>query len=176
MNPSDSEGSRFLLTSIALEPTDADLKDELVARDVELRDALLKVLGGKTVDQLVDIGQRAALAEDLKAAIEGRQQLTEDDLPLVAKVTLSSMPTKRRKVFLALVQNKGATLSVAQVQAALGARHPDTARTVMADLDRLGIMEYVEENTGKPAHLRFRSAWSWCARPSFRKLFRRRVR
>ena len=110
------------------------------------------------------------------ALVHGRQQLTEDDLPLLAKVTLSSMPTKRRKVFLALVQNKGATLSVAQVQEALRARHGETARTVMADLDRLGIMEYVEEGTGQPARLGFRPGWSWCAKPSFRKLLQHRSR
>ncbi len=70
VNPSDSEGTRFLLASVALVPGDPGLGDELTARDVELRDALIRVLGGKTVDQLVDIGQRAALADELKAAVE----------------------------------------------------------------------------------------------------------
>ncbi len=104
------------------------------------------------------------------ALVHGRQQLTEEDLSLLAKVTLSSMPTKRREVFLALVQNKGESLTVAQVQAALRARHPDTARTVMAGLHWLGIMEYVKEGTGKAAHFGFCSEWSWCAKPSFRRL------
>ena len=104
------------------------------------------------------------------ALVHGQQQLTEEDLPLLAKVTLSSMPTKRREVFLALVQNKGESLTVAQVQVALEVKHPDTARRVMGDLDWLGIMECVEEGTGRPARLSFRPEWSWCAKPSFRRL------
>lgn len=110
------------------------------------------------------------------ALVHGRQQLSADDLPVVARVTLSSMPTKRREVFLALVQNKGESLTVAQVQAALEVQHPNTARRVMGDLDWLGIMEYLEEGTGQPARLGFRPGWSWCAKPPFRKLLRRRVR
>jgi len=70
VNPSDTEGTRFLLASIALEPSSVDLNEVIAARDIELRDALLRVLGSKTVDQLVDISQRADLAEELKNAVE----------------------------------------------------------------------------------------------------------
>ena len=70
VNPSDTEGTRFLLASVALEPSSPDLTEIISARDVELRDALLRVLGAKTVDQLVDIGQRAELAEELRLAVE----------------------------------------------------------------------------------------------------------
>lgn len=71
VNPAHSEGTRFLLVSVALEPGTPAIGDAIVARDVEIRDAMLRVLGAKTVDQLVDIGQRGVIAEELKAAAEG---------------------------------------------------------------------------------------------------------
>ena len=51
VNPARSAGTRFLLTSVAIEisPDDAVL---LQARDAELRHALIMVLGTKTVEEL----------------------------------------------------------------------------------------------------------------------------
>ncbi len=103
------------------------------------------------------------------ALVHGRSHLSLDDLPLVARVTVCSMPTECARVFEAAVK-KGEPLAVADVQAALGVKHPETARKVMKDLDQRGVMEYTEEGLGKPALLRFRPEWDWCSSREFRAL------
>lgn len=70
LNPAGSSGSRFLLVSIALRLKDAAVEEDLKARDAEVRDALLKVLGAKHVEELSDIAQREALKEELKKALD----------------------------------------------------------------------------------------------------------
>jgi len=99
------------------------------------------------------------------ALIHGRTQLTEEDLPLVARVTISTMPTKAGLVFAALVRAGGNPLTVAEAQAALGVRSPETVRGILRDLNARGAMEFIEAGSGKPAELRFRPHWKWCASP-----------
>ena len=70
VNPADSEGTRFLLTSVAIQvvsPEDAEL---LSARDVELRDALIMILGGKTVEELTDITRRKGIVDQIFRSLE----------------------------------------------------------------------------------------------------------
>ena len=64
VNPAGA-GTRFLIASIALAPGSASSVDELAARDIEVRDVLLRLLGSKTVDELSDIEQRDALAQQM---------------------------------------------------------------------------------------------------------------
>lgn len=70
VNPAESGGGRFLLTSIALQTHSPDDAAMLATRDVELRDAMLLVLGSKTVEELSDITLRPAIAEELVQAAE----------------------------------------------------------------------------------------------------------
>jgi hypothetical protein len=104
------------------------------------------------------------------ALIKGRRQLTEDDLPLIAHGTVSSMPPERGRVFTAVVLNGGEPLSISEVKAALRVRHSETARRVMEDLDRLGVMEVVKGSGSSPYQLRFRRGWEWCGSPEFASL------
>jgi len=69
VNPAHSGGTRFLLTSIAVEVKDPGDLDLLVQRDVGLRDALIVTLGAKTVDELTDIGNRAEIADEIFHAL-----------------------------------------------------------------------------------------------------------
>lgn len=69
VNPANSGGSRFLLTSIALETASAEEAEALKARDLEIRDAFLLVLGSRTVEQLSDISLRPALSRELLASV-----------------------------------------------------------------------------------------------------------
>lgn len=106
------------------------------------------------------------------ALVHGRRQVTDDDLPLLARVAVSSMPSECGPVFAALVK-RGGPMTVAEVQKVLRVRHPETARKVAQDLDRRGVMEYVEVGAGKKSvELRFRpdSQWAWCASDEFRGL------
>jgi hypothetical protein len=102
------------------------------------------------------------------ALVHGRQHLSEGDLPLVAQVAVSSMPSECALVFRALVQRKEMTLG--QVQAALGVKSAETARGVMEDLERRGVMEYIRAGAGKAAIVRFRPEWAWCTSPEFQAI------
>ena len=70
VNPASSTGSRFLLTSIALETDSPEAAAELKLRDVEIRDAFNRVLGSLTVEQLSDMTQRRVIVDALLGAIE----------------------------------------------------------------------------------------------------------
>lgn len=70
LNPASSGGSRFLLTSIALETESVEDVAELAARDVEIRDAFIRVLGTKTVDELTDMTQRTQIISELMDSVE----------------------------------------------------------------------------------------------------------
>lgn len=70
VNPAQSRGTRFLLVSVAFEVDDKDAAARLAARDAELRDVLLDVLGNKTVEELADVSRREALKEEIRAAAQ----------------------------------------------------------------------------------------------------------
>lgn len=71
VNPADSQGLRFLVATVAFEVDSPATAEELAARDAEVRDAVLGVLGSKTVAQLADVGGREALKEELRAVAAG---------------------------------------------------------------------------------------------------------
>ena len=70
VNPAGSNGTRYLIASIALAPGSGGSIEDLDARDVELRDALLRLLGSKTVEVLSDIAQRDALTEEMLTTLD----------------------------------------------------------------------------------------------------------
>jgi hypothetical protein len=96
-----------------------------------------------------------------RALVYGRNSLTVEDLPMIARVTLSSMPGWCARIFKALVTG-GAPLMVADVQRLLGVKNAITARIRMERLDRTRIMAYREEGPGKAATLEFRPEYRWC--------------
>lgn len=102
------------------------------------------------------------------ALVHGRRQLTEADLPLVARVAVSTMPPECRRVFVALVRKGGEPLTTAEAQAALDVKHHQTAQRVMEELDRRGVVAYVMKGRGDA--VRFRDEWAWCNSPYFQTL------
>jgi len=70
LNPAGSSGQRFLLVSIALRLKDTAVEADLKARDAEVRDAMLRVLGSKQVEQLSDITQRDRIKDELRVALD----------------------------------------------------------------------------------------------------------
>ncbi len=70
VNPAQSGGTRFLLTSIAIQVVSSEDTALLLALDVELRDTLIMVLGSKTVSQLTDIALRSGIVEEIFEALE----------------------------------------------------------------------------------------------------------
>jgi flagellar FliL protein len=69
LNPAGSNGTRFLMVNVAIEVKDDKIAQEISARDAEARDAVLRVLGGKTVEELSDVSRRDALKEELQQAL-----------------------------------------------------------------------------------------------------------
>lgn len=71
LNPAQSNGTRFLMASVSFDLAAEDAVAAMRARDSQVRDALLTVLGHKTVEQLTEIAGRDSLKSELKAAVSG---------------------------------------------------------------------------------------------------------
>jgi flagellar protein FliL len=72
LNPAGSNGTRFLMTAVAAEVKDEKVKEEMAGRDAELRDAILRILGDRTVDQLADMSLRDGLKKELVDSLNSR--------------------------------------------------------------------------------------------------------
>jgi flagellar FliL protein len=70
MNPSGSSGSRFLLLSVSYELKDAASADLLKSKDAEVRDLVQRVMGGHSIDELIDITHREGFKGELIKATE----------------------------------------------------------------------------------------------------------
>lgn len=71
VNPAGSNGSRFLLVDLAVSLSSPDAVTELETRDAAVRDEILLLFGSKTVQELADVSNRAALKEEIKSVISG---------------------------------------------------------------------------------------------------------
>jgi hypothetical protein len=96
------------------------------------------------------------------ALVCGRTHLTEEDLPIIANLTLSSMQRQRRALFKALVLSPSRRLTVAECMEVLSMSH-GTAQSAMQELHLLGIAKFVEPGNGKASMLSLAQDWSWCA-------------
>jgi flagellar FliL protein len=76
VNPAGSEGTRYLLVSVAIEPEDPTMVEELAALDVALRHGLLAFFGSKTVKELADIAARDDLVDEMTTVLS--HQVGED--------------------------------------------------------------------------------------------------
>lgn len=71
VNPASSQGTRFLVATLAIEVDGAVTAAELERREAQARDAVLRVLGSKTVAQLADISARDSLKVELLEVLSG---------------------------------------------------------------------------------------------------------
>ena len=69
LNPAGSGGTRFLMVNATFELKDASQLETMKARDAEVRDVLLALLGSKTVDQLTDMATRDSLKKEMMGAL-----------------------------------------------------------------------------------------------------------
>jgi flagellar FliL protein len=69
LNPAGSGGTRFLMLSAVIELGDSKLVDQFKARDAEVRDVLLRVVGSKTVEQLSEMTMRDPLRQELSDSL-----------------------------------------------------------------------------------------------------------
>jgi flagellar FliL protein len=70
VNPAGTQGTRFLIVSLALSPGNGQALEKLMAHDAEIRDTLLQVLAGKTIQELSDLSQRENVKEEMRLAAE----------------------------------------------------------------------------------------------------------
>ena len=110
------------------------------------------------------------------ALVHGRRQLNDDDLPIVARAALESIPNDRRAVMRILLDQDGRA-TTGEVEAALHCSAP-TARAILEALDRLGVGRF--ENPGPPVvgSLFLADSLRWlldCPRSASLKERRRRV-
>ena len=69
LNPAQSGGTRFLMLTVAFQVKDETVIEQMKLRDAEVRDAILTVIGSKTVEQLVEITGRDPLKAELKGSV-----------------------------------------------------------------------------------------------------------
>jgi flagellar FliL protein len=71
LNPAQSGGTRFLMASVGFGMRDSVEVEHMHARDAELRDIVIRVLGSKTVPELSDIQTRTTvIKEEMRAEVE----------------------------------------------------------------------------------------------------------
>jgi flagellar FliL protein len=68
INPSDSQGRRYLLLNIGME-TDEHTVEVLKTQDIVIRDTIVRLLGEHSVAQLSDVSQREAIKDTLVYSI-----------------------------------------------------------------------------------------------------------
>jgi hypothetical protein len=95
-----------------------------------------------------------------RALIHGRQVLKQDDLPRVAQIALSSMPSHRRAMWKAMAQNQGQPLTAKQVSQALDVS-PNTAQDRMREMAWLGVMVLDSPGQGIASTLNIHPDWKW---------------
>jgi len=69
VNPAGSGGRRYLMIDLGLESAEAKTLEEVSAREVVIRDAVVRILSEKTVEQLASIDGRAALKDTLRLTV-----------------------------------------------------------------------------------------------------------
>lgn len=69
LNPAGTNGTRFLLTTVGFEVSNAEAKKELEAKDVQVRDALNTVLSAKTLGSLSVPEKRDSLREEISEKV-----------------------------------------------------------------------------------------------------------
>jgi flagellar protein FliL len=72
LNPAGTEGQRFLIARVALQGSGETFVENMTARDAEVRDVVVRLLGTKTVMELADAGRREAVKKELQGALAAR--------------------------------------------------------------------------------------------------------
>ncbi len=78
VNPADSEGRRLLMLSVGMETAESSILETVTAREMVVRDTIIKILGTRTVDELANIESRTALKDEIRLAVNGI--LTEGEI------------------------------------------------------------------------------------------------
>ena len=61
---------RYLVITVSVEVSSQRVADELTVREAEVRDALVRLLGRKTVEELADVERRESLRDEIYGLVE----------------------------------------------------------------------------------------------------------
>lgn len=106
----------------------------------------------------------------MRQTVHGRRKLEWEDLPLIAKVTVSTMPPQFGQVFQTLAGKKDHQLTRAAAQTALKVKSHTTALEFMDQLGNLGLMDFIQKGQGEASFLRWGEEWDWCGSEEFRAI------
>jgi DNA-binding transcriptional ArsR family regulator len=130
---------------------------------------------GYTVSQPEDLTRATIVLQNLArghALLTGRNFITLEDIPIVAKTVLSTAQTDRVTVFYLLLDNNG-DISTDDITRCLGVSKPTAGRT-MAELKVIGLVEEYEHkepsDTQFTKHIRLKDGFKWFLLEDFKKL------
>ena len=78
VNPADSDGRRLLMLSVGMETAEPSILETVTAREMVVRDTIIKILGTRSVEELADIQARSAIKDEIRMAVNGI--LTEGEI------------------------------------------------------------------------------------------------
>jgi flagellar protein FliL len=84
LNPAGSGGTRYLMASVGFGLRDALGSEAFTARDAEIRDIVIRILGSKTIMELSDTSVRTTIKEEIRteiAALVGEHALLDVYFP-----------------------------------------------------------------------------------------------
>jgi flagellar protein FliL len=70
VNPSGSQGRRFLMMSVAIEVPDSKYEAQLREHDAQLRDAILGALEGQSINVITSLGGRDSVRAAIQRVVE----------------------------------------------------------------------------------------------------------
>ena len=130
---------------------------------------------GYSVSQPEDPRRAITILQNLArghALLTGRNYITLDDIPIVAKTVLSTAQTERVSLFYLLLDN-GGDASTDDIIEYLGVSRPTAGRT-MTELDAVGLVEKYERkeqgDTQFTKHIRLKDEYNWFLSDEFKKL------
>ena len=71
VNPLGTGGMRYLCTTVAFESIDPQVSNEVTEREAQIRDILIEILGGRTVEDLTSLEDREAMREEIRVMVNG---------------------------------------------------------------------------------------------------------
>ena len=71
VNPSGGDGRRLLMLSLGIETAEPAVLETLGAREIVVRDTIIRLMGRRTVEELAKIEDRDVIKDELKTALNG---------------------------------------------------------------------------------------------------------
>ena len=70
VNPANSGGMRYVAASVGLESSQRAVIQEIETRDAQIKDALIRILSSKTVEELADVTRREAIRLEIRKCVD----------------------------------------------------------------------------------------------------------